>query len=111
MSKKETYNVKKLSEEEIVDYVKGLFDGSVGLMQTEAIENSFNYRAWGCWMNMLEKYDIDTTTVNVFFSYRRLGRIRVVRKEDMQEVLNRYHATNKILLEIGESEHPKLEDI
>ncbi len=99
MSPKETYFVKKLTEEEIIEYVKGLFDESIGIMQPANVSDRFNMMAWGTWRGLLDTYFVDFSKVGIFFFYTQIGRIKVVRTEDMQEILDRYWKTYKILSE------------
>ena len=94
---RENIFIRKLTEEEIIEYVKGLFDLSVGILDPNGIHNRFNAMAWGTWNNTLATYDLDPHHVNVFFFYAQVGRIDIVRKEDMQEILDRYQDTKKAL--------------
>lgn len=89
----------KLTEAEIIDHVKGLFDQSIGILQTANVTDRFNIRAWGTWRDHLDTYDTNIRDVGVFFFYTQIGRIEVVRTEDMQEILDRYWKTYKILSE------------
>jgi len=99
MSKK-PLNIWKLTKEQIVDYVTGLFNCSVGIMDRHKINDRFNIMVWGTWSNMLDTYDIDPEAVNVLYFYDQIGRIEVIRKEDTQKILDLYHETRTALAEV-----------
>ncbi len=100
LGKRENSFIRKLTEEEIIEIVKGLFDSSIGILDPKGPRDRFTPMAWGTWNNRLAAYDVNPQHVNVLFFYKQIGRIDVIRKEDLKTILDRYHETKKILEEI-----------
>lgn len=80
--------------------MKGLFDESIGILETHKPFDRFNVMAWGAWASHQDTYAVNPFNVNVLYFYSQIGKIRVLRKEDMQTILDHYHATKKILDEV-----------